>query len=382
MGMRSFLRIAAAASTLFLANSVFAVCNVQDPSGKTMLVVDGDVVKDADGAKTLMTITDDNITDATGKLVLYTNGDMIRNKPEGDLLLMIDGRHIKRGPGGDDLLYVDGKDLMRADRSGKPLYRFVGDDLTSQRRMAVLYLLMPELFGASKDADAKILADQSKSAVASDADTTANFAAGEYKIDAYTSQGDSSPNKAGTVTITKMGDVFAMDFKFTQGDPLQGVAIQHGGELWAAVGPVGTVGLAVYKVENGKLTGTWYNATGKPESFGTENATGADPLGGDYKITDAKAPFTQAPYTGTLTLDTVGKKFWNVAPIYTAAWDLGGYKAKGIGLSENDSLAIATSTAPDFSIMHFKMNIKDNYLNGQFYSVNNVIGIYSLKKAN
>jgi hypothetical protein len=382
MGISRFLGLPAVATTFCLANSVFALCNVQDPSGKTVLVVDGDVLKDAAGDKTLMTITDDKITDASGKLMLYINGDMIRDKPEGALLLMIDGRHIKRGPGGDNLLYVDGKDLMRGDRSGKPLYKFVGDDLTSQRRMAVLYLLMPQLFGASKEADAKTIAEQGQSAAASDADSTKNFVAGEYKIDTYTSKGDSSPNKAGTVTIKKVGDVFAMEFKLTQGDPLQGVAVQHGDEVWAAVGPAGTMGLAVYKVAAGKLTGTWYNVTGKPESFGSENAGGADPLGGEYKITDAKAPFTQAPYTGTLTLDAVGKKFWNVAPIYTVAWDLGGYKAKGVGLSEQDSLAIATSTAADFALIHFKINIKDNFLNGQFYSVNKVIGIYSLKKTN
>jgi hypothetical protein len=365
-----------------LQSEVFAVCNVQDPSGKTVLVVDGDVVKDAAGDKTLMTITDDKITDASGQLVLYINGDMIRDKPEGKLLMMIDGRHIKRGPGGDNLLYVDGKDLMRGDRSGKALYKFVGDDLTSQRRMAVLYVLMPELFGATKEADAKILAAQSQSAAASDADSVKNFVAGEYKIDLYASQGDNSPRKKGTVKITKAGDVFAMEYKLSFGEPLQGVAVQRGDEVWAAVGPAGTMGLAVYKDEAGKLSGTWYNVTGKPESFGTENATGADPLGGEYKITDAKAPFTQAPYTGTLTLEEVGKKFWNTAPIYNVAWDLGGYKAKGVGLSENGSLAIATSTAPDFTLVHFKINIKDNILSAQFYSVNKVIGIYTLKKTN
>jgi len=365
-----------------VANSTFGVCNVKDSAGKTVLVIDGDVVKDGAGDKTLMTITDDKITDASGKMVLYINGDMIRDKPEGALLLMIDGRHIKRGPGGDNLLYVDGKNLMRGDRSGKPLYTFAGDDLTSQRRMAALYLLMPELFGASKEADAKTLADQSKTAAASDSDAIKNFVAGEYKIDAYSSKGDNSPNKAGTITITKAGDVFAMEFKLTSGEALQGVAMQHGDDVWAAVGPPNTMALAVYKVQGGKLTGTWYNATGKPESFGTENATGAERLGGEYKITDAKASFTQAAYTGTLTLDSVGKKFWESAPIYTAAWDLGGYKAKGVALSENDTLVAATSTSPDFSLIHFKIKAKDNYLNGQFYSVNKVIGIYSLKKTN
>ncbi len=369
------------AALFLIANTALAVCNVKDPSGKTVLVVDHDVVKDANGDKTLMTITDDSITDANGKLVLYINGDMIRDKPEGNLLMMIDGRHIKRGPGGDNLLYVDGKNLMRGDRSGAPLYKFEGDELTSQRRMAVLYLLMPELFGATKEQDAKMLADQSKSAAAGDADAIKNFVAGEYKIDTYASQGDNSPNKAGTVTITKVGDIFVLDYKYTQGDPAQGVAVQRGDELWTAVGPAATVGLAVYKVDGGKLTGTWYNATGKPESFGSENATGSETLGGDYKITDAKAPFTQAAYTGTLTLNSADKKFWKTAPIFKANWDLGGgYKATGIGFNENDSLAIATSTTGDCTITHFKINLKDNALNGQFYTVKDVIGIYTLKK--
>jgi hypothetical protein len=377
---KSFVLVGIAALSIF-ANSIMAVCNVKDPSGKTVLVVDHDVVKDAAGDKTLMTITDDKITDANGNLVLYINGDMIRDKPEGNLLMMIDGRHIKRGPGGDNLLYVDGKNLMRGDRSGAPLYKFSGDDLTSQREMAVLYLLMPELFGATKEQDAKILAAQSQTAAAGDADAIKNFVAGEYKIDTYASQGDSSPNKAGTVTITKVGDLFVMDFKYTQGDPAQGVAMQHGDELWAAVGPAATVGLAAYKVDGGKLSGIWYNATGKPESFGSENATGAEALGGDYKITDAKAPFTQAAYVGTLSLTSANKKFWNTAPIYKATWDLGGgYKATGIGFNEKDSLAIATSTTGDCSIAHFKINLKDNCLNGQFYTAKDVIGIYSLKK--
>ncbi len=118
--------------------------------------------------------------------MLIVDGDNIRNEPNGKLLLIIDGRNIRREVGGTKLLYVDGKDLMRGDRSGKPLYRFAGDDLTSQQRMAVIYKLMPELFGQSKEGDAATIAAQSKAAAIKD------FAAGSYKIDIYHST-DTSP---------------------------------------------------------------------------------------------------------------------------------------------------------------------------------------------
>ena len=378
--MQFVARLSVAFMALFLGSTAIAgpVTNVQDPSGKTVLVVEGDEIKTEAGGKAVLTITDDKITDAAGKLKLYCNGDFIRNEPNGKVLLYIDGRNILQDVGGAKVLYVDGKDLMRGDRSGKPLYKFTGDELTKQRRMAVLYVLMPEIFGATKEAGAKIIADQAKAGVASDAEAVKNFAPGTYNIDNYHSTDTTS--FAGTVTIAKAGDVLVMDFKFTRGEPLQGIAIQRGDEIWAAVGAVSKTGLAVYKVDAGKLTGTWYNATGKPESYGTENLTGAEALGGEYKITEAKAPFTQAPYTGTLTLSAADKKFDGTVPIFLTAWDLSGYKVKGVGFAGQNSLAIATCTADDFSIIRFKINIKDSYLNGQFYTAGKVAGLWSLKK--
>jgi hypothetical protein len=376
--MNAISRIAVATIIAGLCTLASAATNIQDPSGKTVLVVDHDSVKTDPAGKAVLTIDGDKITDSSGKLVLYINGDNIRNEPNGKLLLFIDGRHIKREPGGTNLLYVDGKDLMRGDRSGKPLYHFAGDDLTSQQRMAVLYVLMPELFKGDKEGDAKLVADQAKAATGEDADALKNFAPGAYTIDIYHSQ--DATNYRGAVTIAKMGDVFAVDFKFNQGDPLQGVGVQRGDELWIAVGPANTVGLAVYTIAGGKLTGTWYNASGKPDTFGSENLTGSETLGGSYKITDAKAPITHAAYTGTLTVDSTGKKFDGGVPIYTTAWDLGGYKAKGVGFAAQKSLAVATSTAPEFFIMHLKISPKDGLLNGQSFSMGSSAGFWSLKK--
>jgi hypothetical protein len=349
---------------------------VQDPSGKTVLVVDGDSVKDPSG-KAVLTIDGDNIKDPGGKLVLYCNGDNIRNEPNGALLLFIDGRHIKREPGGTNLLYVDGKNLMRGDRSGKPLYHFDGDEVGTQQRMAILYAVMPEIF--KKTDDAALVTAQAKAASAEDSDTLKNIVPGDYKIDIFHSS-DTTTHK-GTVAIAKVGDVFVMTFTFTQGDLLQGVAIQHGDDLWAAVGPASTVGLAIYAIDHGNLKGTWYNVSGKPESFGSENLSGPEALAGDYAITSAKAPFTGAAYTGKVTLESAGKKFDGGIPLYNINWDLGGYKAKGVGFSTENTLVVATSTAADFSIIHFKIDIKQNTLSGQYFSASKDFGFWSLKKS-
>ncbi len=131
---------------------------------------------------------------------------------------------------------------MRGDRGGKPLYRFGGDDLDSQQRMAVLYVLMPELFKGTKDGDAAIIAAQAKGAAESDAATIKDFAAGTYTIDAYhSSDVFTPPLSTARSPSPKPAKCFVMDFKLTQGDPLQGVAIQNGSELWAAVGLLSSV---------------------------------------------------------------------------------------------------------------------------------------------
>ena len=80
-----------------------------------------------------------------------------------------------------------------------------------------------------------------------------------------------------------------MDLKFTDGDPWQGVAVEQNGELWAAIGPVNTVGLVVYKIRGGNLSGTWMNATGDASKFGSENLSGAATIEGRYNIVAASS---------------------------------------------------------------------------------------------
>jgi len=146
--MGRFLGLAIVVAAIFSsAASALAGTDILDPDGKSRLYVQGDDIKTSPtGTRVLYVDGDKILTDPGGKLVLYINGDMIRTEPNGTLLLYIDGRHIRRKPGGEELLYVDGKDLLIPNRAGKKILRFEGDDLTSQRRMAVLYYLMPDLF--------------------------------------------------------------------------------------------------------------------------------------------------------------------------------------------------------------------------------------------
>ena len=58
----------------------------------------------------------------------------------------------------------------------------------------------------------------------------------------------------------------------------------------------------------GELDGTWvpFDAPGAdPKNLGSEKLSGAAKLGGAYKITAAKAPRTEAVYTGTVTITPV-----------------------------------------------------------------------------
>lgn len=149
-GRTFFGWMALSVMALGTARLAMADTAVKDAEGKTVLVVQKDDIKSADGSKRLAVVDGDSVKTEDGKLILFFAGDMVRNKPEGDLLLYIDGRHIKRAPGGAELLYVDGKNILQPDRAGKKIYRFDGDEVTKQRRFAALYLLMPDLFKTGK----------------------------------------------------------------------------------------------------------------------------------------------------------------------------------------------------------------------------------------
>ena len=340
-----------------------------EPGGKCVAFVDGDNIRAEPGGPALLFIDGPNIrTGPGGRRLFFIDSDMLQHEPGGPTLACIDGRHILRAPGGRELLYIDGKEI-KPSRHGERLYFVDGDVLDRPQLMAVLHVLRPELLDPTKD----------PGYVANE------FAGGTYSIANF--QSSDGVKRAGKIVIRKQGEVYAMDLQFDAGDPWQGVAIVKKDELWAAMGPVNTVGLAIYKIDGGKLFGTWMNATGDAKTFGTEDpASPGTPgqFGGPYTITGAKAPFTGAAYAATLSLDHVpGAYLVGDARVFLLEWDFGGgYKIKGVGFKGVSNLAAATSSGADFAIARFKIDPVTGGLTGDFYTKLEATGSFTLTRDN
>jgi hypothetical protein len=385
----------AALTMLWLINSALAQSNIRtEKGGKLLLVVDEESVRNAPGAKPLLVIDGPNIlTEKGGKRVFFIDGDILHTEPEGPVCAYIDGRHILTAPGGKELFYINGKEI-KPNHDGPILYYVDGEDMNNQELMAVLYTLRPDLIQRPADAPSAAPAAPAEPAPAaapapaapaapaapSASDAAApDFAGGSYSIAAFHSS-DATKHQ-GKITIKKQGDVYAMDLKFTDSDPWQGVAVQHNGELWAAIGPVNTVGLVVYNITGGNLAGTWMNVTGEKSSFGSENLTGPETIGGSYNITDAKAPFTGTAYAGTVAIDPLTVKTGGGdSPFYHLGWTMGTYKVEGVAFKSGNSLIGVSSTGPDCGIVRFKIDPATGNLTGDFCTVSKANGDYSLTK--
>jgi hypothetical protein len=387
---------AVAVLTFFcLTNSVLAQINIRtEKGGKLLLVVDDESVRREAGGKPVLVIDGPNIlAEKGGKRVFFIDGDILHTEPEGPVCAYHDGRHVLTAPGGKELFYINGKEI-KPNHDGPVLYYVDGEDMNNPQLMAVLYTLRPDLIQRPADAPAATPAapveqppaaapaPAAPAAPATPAPTDAaakDFEGGSFSIAGFHSS-DATKHQ-GKVIIKKQGEVYAMDLKFTDSDAWQGVAVQHNGELWAAIGPVNTVGLVVYNIAGGNLTGTWMNVTGVKSSFGSENLSGAETIGGSYNITDAKAPFTGAAYAGAVAIDPLPVKTGQGdAPFYHLGWNLGGYKIQCVAFKSGESLIGVSSTGADCAVVRFKIDPGTGNLAGDFYTVSKASGDYSLTK--
>ncbi len=203
-----------------------------------------------------------------------------------------------------------------------------------------------------------------------------DFTGGRYTIISYKST--DSATHSGKIIIKKQGDIFKMDVNFEDGPPLQGVALYRDGELWAAVGQADTMGLAVYKISAGTLTGTTYNISGDPTKFGSETMTGSKDLAGDYKLTDGKAPFTGDAYSGKAVIHPVRPAKLSGAPVYHLDWTLGDYQAQAAAFKVGDTLIAATSSGPEWAVVRFKIDPATGAMSGDFYDILKAVGTVAL----
>jgi len=248
------------------------------------------------------------------------------------------------------------------DSQSNRIYSIEGDALSRKQLVAGMLILKPELFkltaaeeAEQKKAMAEANAEQEKLAAA-------DQATGKY--DVLNNSGIMEKLGSGLITVgEKKGDGYPVTLDYTKGGGpnWQGVGfykeIYGDKTLWIAYGTPKTVGLCVYEIDGGKLTGKWlpWYIDGTAKTTGTEVLSGPaekdGALDGDYKIESAAAPATGASYTGTVSIhpaNIVGSSD-NAKP-YNITWNIGDLKIQGIGVKSGKYLLVASGTGADTCI--------------------------------
>jgi hypothetical protein len=332
-----------------------------EPGGKRLLFVDGDDIRNEPGGKRRLFIDGNELrTEPGGKVLLYVDGDDIRPKFGGIRLATIDEDSIRRNPGGKRLLFIDGDDL-RPEPGGKRLY-FIDGKVSRIQLVAVLYLLKPELFKLTPKEEEAIKAAMKAAEAGSDA-AMANVLLGKFDV-LNSSNGDWG---GGVISTVQGKDGFHyLDMKLKNAT-LSGIGMKKPGkgqdELWIAFAPEGAVALAVYEIDEGKLTGQWIPMNAAKDGktvLGHETLQGPAKLAGTFKIVSAKAPNNGAEYTGTATLTPYKPADGNASDLfemYSMTWTFGTVKIPGVAAriktTDGKSVLIAASgTKGDFAVGH------------------------------
>lgn len=184
------------------------------------------------------------------------------------------------------------------------------------------------------------------------------FAETDELLGTYTITEGINPSKttyAGTLNITKTGEVYKLvwNIPFPIYDGI-GIIVDHilcvG---WSARG--GNCGVVVYKVEGGKLKGTW--ATSDSGAIGTEDLEGPAGLTGVYKIVNSFTPRSGKEYSGTVSINKNGA-------VYLLNWALARENYTGVGILEDDLLIVGWGSGQTAGIVYYQ--IKDGILLGRW----------------
>ena len=379
---RVWTGLAAMAMALAGASAARAATPVQveNADGKTVLEMDdpvlGNAYQEVDvGGKKVLYVEGQNILGPDKTPVLVVDGDDVRPAGVTDVILArFDGSDLRHGKAADAkvLMNYSHPDLCPTAAANR-VYRVNGPALNHAQLIAALYALQPDLF---KLTDAETAAQKAAYAAAgaeSDKAAAADHVAGKWMV--LNGHGPVAKINQGLVTFAaKKGGAYvaAMDYTKDGGPTFGGVAVAGPAvsdeqPLWVAFGTPKTVGLCVYTIAGGKLTGQWHSAydDGDPAKLGTEELKGGDTLGGDYQIVSATAPMTGVAYTGTVTikpLDVTGAG--DDEKPFAVTWTIGTAKVQGIGIRTGDKLYVASGTGADVAVA--KLTLHNGSMNGDF----------------
>lgn len=368
--IRSVTFAALILSSVFAVNSVVRadgsfIC--QEPGGKRLVYIRDKEVSLTPGSKMLIYISGNDLLvgDIHAEPTLVVDEHDIRPSAAGVKIATFDGDNIRHGPHADGkvLFYYKHPSISPSFNENR-IYSIEGDPLSKQQLVAGLYVLRPELFKLSDAEVAEQVKAMKEAAAADAAAAAADQVAGKWMV--LNSTGPVEKTGKGFITFApKKSGAYPVTYDLSRGDgpTWTGVAFYKeiiGDKLiWAAYGTPKTVGLCVYEIDGGSLKGTWYPwyIDGDPKNIGTEVLKGPETLDGDYTIESAKAPFSGASYTGTVSikpLEIVGSN--DDAKPYALTWTIGTAKVSGIGILHKKMLFVASGTGADVNIAAYQIN--------------------------
>lgn len=163
--------------------------------------------------------------------------------------------------------------------------------------------------------------------------STAGDLTGSYEIKSSANPGGGGAYK-GKALIAKIAGYHTIDWTIANSPPYAGVAIATGDKLGVGWGMGGNYGVAVYKIDGGKLSGQW---TSKGLSgVGDEELEGSPSIDGAYKITKSHTPDGKS-YTGSVTIKPTGSTF-------SIVWSTSAGSYTGVGIKDGDLLVAGWGT--------------------------------------
>jgi hypothetical protein len=353
-----------------------------EPAGKRTLELDPDQGKSYQELvvtatrKTAIFIHAEELLGPDMKTLLVVDDSDIRHSGKGLVLATFDGENVVHGRNGKVIMNYHHPDLCPTSSANR-VYTVTGPPLTKQQLIAVLYTLKPEAFKLTDEEVAAQKAEIAKNMA--ETDRLAKLDPIVKKWEVLNGHGPVEKVNSGLITFSpRKGDAYPVTFDHTKdgGPTWTGVAalknINNDPVVFVAYGTPKTVGLCVYEINGGKLSGKWYPwyIDGDVKNTGTEELDGPESLDGEFKITSAKAPATGAAYSGTVTIkpEEIEGAGDSEKP-YLLTWTFGTTKVQGIGIRTGQYLFVSSGAGADVHIAKFKLENGGGTFQGDWFKL-------------
>ncbi len=315
------------------------------------------------GNKSVLFMGEKEITTYDGsKTVLVVDDSDVRHSAAGLVLATFDGEDIVHGRRGKVVAYYHHPEICPKN-GASALYRVNGPELTKSQLTAVLYTLKPEIFVLTDEEKAAQRAEITKNQAEAEALARRDPIVGKWQV--LNGHGPVDKIDAGDILFgPKKGEAYPVTFDYTGagGPSWSGVAmfkmVDGDPIVFAAYGTPKTVGMCIYEINGGTLSGKWYPwyIDGDAKNVGTEELKGPESLDGEFTISSAKAPSTGAAYAGTVSIkpeEIVGSG--DKQKPYLVTWTFGTTKVQGFGIRTGKYLIVSSGSGADVILAKFKL---------------------------